>query len=120
MSAYAIHEKITGEMNGKIDVVSVYRILVTLQEVGVVVHIGIVDGYVPKHETDIINDAPATVAFTGTGPDGRSVDFFDEGDAEFNDDLCKFMEAVQGRAERLGLLLAYKPTKIEIRITNKP
>jgi Fe2+ or Zn2+ uptake regulation protein len=46
LSAYAIHEKII-EGQGKIDVVSVYRILTTLQEVGLIYHIGVVDGYFP-------------------------------------------------------------------------
>jgi Fe2+ or Zn2+ uptake regulation protein len=39
LSAYAVHEKIL-EVGGKIDVVSVYRILATLQEVGLIHHIG--------------------------------------------------------------------------------
>jgi Fe2+ or Zn2+ uptake regulation protein len=51
LSAYAIHEKIIGQ-GGKIDVVSVYRILSTLQEVGLIHHIGIVDGYFPSRTTD--------------------------------------------------------------------
>lgn len=46
LSAYAIHEKIIGG-GGKIDVVSVYRILSTLQDVGLIHHIGVVDGYFP-------------------------------------------------------------------------
>jgi len=46
LSAYAIHEKIISS-GGKIDVVSVYRILSTLQEVGLIHHIGVVDGYFP-------------------------------------------------------------------------
>lgn len=46
LSAYAIHEKIISG-GGKIDVVSVYRILTTLQEVGLIHHIGVVDGYFP-------------------------------------------------------------------------
>jgi Fur family transcriptional regulator, zinc uptake regulator len=46
LSAYAIHEKIINS-GGKIDVVSVYRILATLQEVGLIHHIGVVDGYFP-------------------------------------------------------------------------
>ncbi|WP_084178898.1 Fur family transcriptional regulator [Fimbriimonas ginsengisoli] len=46
LSAYAIHEKIISG-GGKIDVVSVYRILSTLQEVGLIHHIGVVDGYFP-------------------------------------------------------------------------
>ena len=51
LSAYAIHEKIINS-SGKIDVVSVYRILSTLQEVGLIHHIGIVDGYFPCRMTD--------------------------------------------------------------------
>lgn len=46
LSAYAIHEKIVGK-GGRIDVVSVYRILSTLHEVGLIHHIGVVDGYFP-------------------------------------------------------------------------
>ena len=46
LSAYAIHDKIVSS-GGKIDVVSVYRILTTLQEVGLIHHIGVVDGYFP-------------------------------------------------------------------------
>ena len=46
LSAYAIHDKIISS-GGKIDVVSVYRILSTLQEVGLIHHIGVVDGYYP-------------------------------------------------------------------------
>lgn len=44
LSAYAIHDKIISS-GGKIDVVSVYRILNTLQDVGLIHHIGVVDGY---------------------------------------------------------------------------
>lgn len=51
LSAYAIHEKIIGS-GGKIDVVSVYRILSTLQEVGLIHHVGIVDGYFPCRVTE--------------------------------------------------------------------
>lgn len=51
LSAYAIHEKIIGS-GGKIDVVSVYRILGTLQEIGLIHHIGIVDGYFPCRMDD--------------------------------------------------------------------
>src|SRR5579862_7131206 len=51
LSAYAIHEKIINS-SGKIDVVSVYRILSTLQEVGLIHHIGIVDGYFPCRMTN--------------------------------------------------------------------
>lgn len=51
LSAYAIHEKIINS-GGKIDVVSVYRILGTLEEVGLIHHIGIVDGYFPCRMDD--------------------------------------------------------------------
>lgn len=44
LSPAAIHERIAGS-GGRIDAVSVYRILSTLQRVGLVHHIGIVDGY---------------------------------------------------------------------------
>jgi len=46
LSPYAIHERIISS-GGKIDVVSVYRILSTLQEVGLVYHVGVADGYFP-------------------------------------------------------------------------
>jgi Fe2+ or Zn2+ uptake regulation protein len=46
LSAYEIHEKIVSS-GGKIDVVSVYRILSTLEEVGLVHHIGVANGYFP-------------------------------------------------------------------------
>ena len=46
LSAYEIHDAIlTG--GGKIDVVSVYRILSTLLESGLIHHLGVVDGYLP-------------------------------------------------------------------------
>ena len=51
LSPYAIHEKIVGA-NGKIDVVSVYRIVSTLQEIGLVYHVGVVDGYFPARKMD--------------------------------------------------------------------
>lgn len=51
LSAYGIHEKIISG-GGKIDVVSVYRILSTLQEVGLIHHIGVVDGYFPCRVAD--------------------------------------------------------------------
>jgi len=51
LSAYAVHEKIVADA-GRIDVVSVYRILNTLQEVGMIYHIGVVDGYFPCRMPD--------------------------------------------------------------------
>ncbi len=44
LSAYQIHEKIRAA-RAKADVVSVYRVLRTLVELGLVHHIGVVDGY---------------------------------------------------------------------------
>lgn len=44
LSAYAIHERILA-MGGRIDVVSVYRILATLSEISLIHHVGVVDGY---------------------------------------------------------------------------
>ncbi len=44
LSAYAIHESIIAAGN-RIDVVSVYRILSTLVELGLIHHVGVVDGY---------------------------------------------------------------------------
>jgi len=58
LSAYAIHEKII-ESKGKIDVVSVYRILDTLQEIGLIHHIGIVDGYFPCRMDDAHKESSA-------------------------------------------------------------
>lgn len=43
-TAYGIHQEIVAS-GGKVDVVSVYRILQTLSDLGLVHHIGIVDGY---------------------------------------------------------------------------
>lgn len=44
LSAYGVHEQILAA-GGRIDVVSVYRILAALRDVGLVHHIGVVDGY---------------------------------------------------------------------------
>lgn len=44
LSAYGIHAKIIEE-GGRIDVVSVYRILTALADIHLVHHIGVVDGY---------------------------------------------------------------------------
>jgi Fe2+ or Zn2+ uptake regulation protein len=66
LSAYAIHEKIINS-GGKIDVVSVYRILSTLQEVGLIHHIGIVDGYFPCRMTDCHGKRSEVVVDEGSG-----------------------------------------------------
>lgn len=66
LSAYAIHEKIINS-GGKIDVVSVYRILSTLQEVGLIHHIGIVDGYFPCRMTDCTGKRSEVVVDEASG-----------------------------------------------------
>ncbi len=66
LSAYAIHEKIISG-GGKIDVVSVYRILSTLQEVGLIHHIGVVDGYFPCRMTDCNGKGSEVVVNDSTG-----------------------------------------------------
>lgn len=48
LSAYQLHAAIL-EGGGRIDVVSVYRILGTLVELGLAHHIGVVDGYLACH-----------------------------------------------------------------------
>src|SRR5687768_12795084 len=66
LSAYAIHEKIVSS-GGKIDVVSVYRILATLQEVGLIHHIGVVDGYFPCRMVDCNAKGSEVVVCEETG-----------------------------------------------------
>lgn len=66
LSAYAIHEKIISG-GGKIDVVSVYRILSTLQEVGLIHHIGVVDGYFPCRISNCGGKKSEVVVFEETG-----------------------------------------------------
>jgi Fe2+ or Zn2+ uptake regulation protein len=48
LSPYQLHSAIH-EAGGRIDVVSVYRILATLVDIGLAHHIGIVDGYLACH-----------------------------------------------------------------------
>jgi len=66
LSAYAIHEKIING-GGKIDVVSVYRILSTLQEVGLIHHIGVVDGYFPCRTPDCDGKRSEVIVSEETG-----------------------------------------------------
>ena len=51
LTAYEVHEQII-QTGGKIDVVSVYRILATLEEIGLIHHIGLVNGYFPARVDD--------------------------------------------------------------------
>lgn len=66
LSAYAIHDKIISS-GGKIDVVSVYRILSTLQEVGLIHHIGVVDGYFPCRIGSCVEKRTEVVVEESTG-----------------------------------------------------
>jgi Fe2+ or Zn2+ uptake regulation protein len=66
LSAYAIHEKIING-GGKIDVVSVYRILSTLQVVGLIHHIGVVDGYFPCRTEDAVGKRSEVMVDDSTG-----------------------------------------------------
>ncbi len=57
LSAYRIHDQILEE-SGRVDVVSVYRTLSALAAIGLVHHIGTVDGYLPcrlehRHDEEV-------------------------------------------------------------------
>ena len=71
LSAYAIHEKIVGAMNGKIDVVSVYRILATLHEVGLIHHTETTDGYFPCRSEAGAKESSELLVDTATGVVGE-------------------------------------------------
>lgn len=101
LSAYAIHEKIIGS-GGKIDVVSVYRILATLQEVGLIHHIGVVDGYFPcrlpgSHgkRSEVVVCEPTLQVIELELPES-------------------VVQAVQEQAKRLG----FNPTSIKVEVTS--
>ena len=51
LTAYMVHDIII-KGGGKIDVVSVYRILDTLQEIKLIHHVGIANGYFPRLQFD--------------------------------------------------------------------
>ncbi len=51
LSPYEIHDRIVGS-GGRIDVVSVYRILATLEESGLAHHVASVNGYIPCRATE--------------------------------------------------------------------
>lgn len=99
LSAYAIHEKIMNA-NGKIDVVSVYRILSTLEEIGMIHHIGVVDGYFPRRESDPSLKHTQVIVDEETKAVKESVV------------LDKVVEAISGQVAELGLEV--KKFKIEI------
>src|SRR5579862_4601905 len=100
LSAYAIHEKIING-GGKIDVVSVYRILSTLQEVGLIHHIGVVDGYFPCRMDNCGGKQSEVVVFEETG---------DVVELRLPDSIVK---AVQEQAEKHG----FSPNSIKVEIT---
>lgn len=67
LSAYAIHDAIQ-KFGGRIDVVSVYRIVATLEAVDLIHHVGVVDGYLAcrlhreqSHHTEHIVDKNTNV-----------------------------------------------------------
>jgi len=101
LSAYAIHEKIISG-GGKIDVVSVYRILSTLQEVGLIHHIGVVDGYFPCRMTDCNGRRSEVVVDDATGA-VRELRVPDE-----------VVRALEAQAEREG----FEAIAIKIEITS--
>lgn len=100
LSAYAIHEKILSG-GGKIDVVSVYRILSTLQEVGLIHHIGIVDGYFPCRMTDCNGKRSEVVVSESTGA------VFE---LRVPEEVVRLIEAQAAEA-------GFKPTAIKIEIS---
>lgn len=100
LSAYAIHEKILNG-GGKIDVVSVYRILSTLQDVGLIHHIGIVDGYFPCRITDCQSK--------------RSEVLVDEANGDVTEMLLpdSIFDAIMKQAVECG----YEATSVKVEIT---
>lgn len=63
LNAYEVHE-IIHEQGGKVDLVSVYRILATLEEVGLIHHIGLVNGYFPARISERPGNASQVVVFS--------------------------------------------------------
>jgi Fe2+ or Zn2+ uptake regulation protein len=100
LSAYAIHEKIISG-GGKIDVVSVYRILSTLQEVGLIHHIGVVDGYFPCR--------------MGDGHGRRSEVIVDEGSGDVME--LRLPEGVIDLIEQQAQQQGFEVTSLKVEIT---
>lgn len=101
LSAYAIHEKIIGS-GGKIDVVSVYRILATLQEVGLIHHIGVVDGYFPSRLPGANGKWSQVVVCE---PEYNVIEL----------EIPKgILDAIEEQAKRIG----FKPTSVKVEITS--
>ncbi|HWD39007.1 MAG TPA: Fur family transcriptional regulator [Fimbriimonas sp.] len=100
LSAYAIHEKIINS-GGKIDVVSVYRILSTLQEVGLIHHIGVVDGYFPCRMENCGGKRSEVVVFEETG---------DVAELKLPDSV---VQAIEEQAEKHG----FQANSIKVEIT---
>lgn len=103
LSAYAIHEKIISG-GGKIDVVSVYRILSTLQEVGLIHHIGIVDGYFPCRMADCHGRRSEVLVTEGSG---------DVMELKLPDAVVK---AIEQQISQTG----FEPISIKVEITGSP
>ncbi len=97
-SAYEIHDKILAG-GGKIDVVSVYRIIATLVEIGTVYYVGIADGYLPSHLEDATT---ASVVFVDS----------DSGDArEF-----RIPSEIIDEVNRQGKVFGFEPSMIKVEI----
>lgn len=103
LSAYAIHEKIISG-GGKIDVVSVYRILSTLQEVGLIHHIGVVDGYFPCRMTDCHGKRSEVVVYEESG---EVVEL-------------RLPQALIDAIEEQAALNGFEPTALKVEITATP
>jgi Fur family transcriptional regulator, zinc uptake regulator len=103
LSAYAIHEKIING-GGKIDVVSVYRILSTLQEVGLIHKIGVVDGYFPCRLESCHGKRSQVVVSEETG---------DVLEMRIPDNV---LETLENQAREAG----FDPTSIKVEIVGAP
>ena len=100
LSPYQIHQKIL-KNRGRIDVVSVYRILSTLQDLGLVHHIGATDGYYPSRKGTPDQKNAAHLICQDSG---------EITELQMNDDC---LAAIQGQVAKAG----YNPSSIKIEVT---
>ncbi|MFN8221120.1 MAG: transcriptional repressor [Fimbriimonadales bacterium] len=99
LSPYQIHQKILAN-RGRIDVVSVYRILNTLQDLGLVHYIGATDGYFP--------------ARNGTPQDKNAAHLINQetGDITVLPMHNDCLAAIRAEVEKLGV----KPISVKIEV----
>ncbi len=102
LSPYEIHQKIL-KKGGRIDVVSVYRILATLQEIGVVHHIGSADGYFPSRNPNANRQDCAHIVMSDT----RAV-------VEM-----PMTEAIRGSLIAEAQKLGYNPTAVKVELVGQ-